>query len=158
MYLIFKLIHVLAVIIFVGNITIGILWKARADITRDPRVIQYAISTIIAADRIFTIPAIVFVLIGGFAAAAVGHINVLTTGWTLWGLALFIISGVCFGPVSRAQRALLQVTQAAVDGAPMDWTRYQQISAQWNTFGTVATIAPILAVIVMVLKPALPAF
>ncbi len=28
MYLILKLVHVLAVIVFVGNITVGVLWKA----------------------------------------------------------------------------------------------------------------------------------
>jgi uncharacterized membrane protein len=157
LYLVLKLVHVLAVIMFVGNITVGILWKSRADTTHDPRIIAQTVSTIMAADRIFTIPGAIFILIGGFGAAGVGHINFLTTGWTLWGLALFIIAGICFGPIARAQRALLVVAQAGANGGTMDWTRYQQTSSQWNVFGTIATIAPILAVIVMVLKPALPA-
>jgi uncharacterized membrane protein len=157
LYLILKLVHVLAVIIFVGNITVGILWKSRADSTRDPRIIAHTISTIMAGDRVFTIPAIIFILIAGFGAAGVAHINVLTTGWTLWGLGFLIIAGICFGPIARAQRALSEVALAGVKSGTMDWTRYEQLSARWNVFGTTATIAPILAVIVMVLKPALPA-
>jgi uncharacterized membrane protein len=157
LYLLLKLVHVLGAIMFVGNITVGILWKSRADSTHDPRIIAQTISTIMAADRVFTIPGAIFILIGGFGAAGVGHINVLTTGWMLWGLGLFIIAGVCFGPVARAQRALHAVAQAGVNSGTMDWARYQQISGQWNIFGTIATVAPILAVVVMVLKPVLPA-
>jgi uncharacterized membrane protein len=158
MYLVLKLIHVLAVIVFVGNVTVGILWKERGDRTRDPRIIAHTIAGIIAADRVFTIPAVIVLLLAGFATAGAGHINVLTTGWTLWGLVLFIIAGIAFGPVARAQRAMYATAQAAVQGGSMDWPRYEQLDKRWSVFGVIATIAPILAVVVMVLKPALPAF
>ncbi len=158
MYLIFKLIHVLAVIAFLGNITVGIFWKRYADRTRNPQVIAHTIAGIIQADHIFTIPAIIVLLIGGFGAAGVAHINPLTTGWVLWGLGLFIIAGICFGPITRTQRALRDLAQAGAQSGSMDWTRYEQLSNRWSVFGTIATVAPILAVVVMVLKPALPAF
>jgi uncharacterized membrane protein len=157
MYLILKLIHVLAVIVFVGNITVGILWKQRADATRDPRIIAYAVSGIISADRVFTIPAIVVLLLGGFGAAAIGHINPLTTGWVLWGLCLFIIAGICFGPISRTQRKMLALAEAGVASGSMDWPAYERYDRSWSILGGIATLAPILAVAVMVLKPALPA-
>jgi uncharacterized membrane protein len=38
-YLVWKLLHVLGVILFVGNITTGILWKVHADRTRIPALI-----------------------------------------------------------------------------------------------------------------------
>lgn len=155
MYLAFKLVHVLAVIIFLGNITIGIFWKAYADRTRDPRIVAHTLAGIIRADRIFTIPAIIVLVIGGLGAAGIGHLSILGTGWILWGLTLFIISGICFGPISRSQRELLAVAQAGSQGN-MDWASYERISARWNVFGTIATLAAVFAVAVMVLKPPLP--
>jgi len=158
MYLVLKLIHVLAVIVFVGNITVGIFWKLYADRTRNPQIIAHTVDGIIRADRIFTIPAIIVLLIGGFGAAATAQLNPLTTGWILWGLGFFIVAGICFGPLSRTQRTLRDLAQQAAQSGTMDWARYEQLSNRWRLFGSIATIAPILAVVVMVLKPALPAF
>jgi uncharacterized membrane protein len=158
LYLILKLVHVLAVIVFLGNIIVGAFWKAQADRTRDPRVIAHTLSGIILADRIFTIPAVIVLFLAGFATAGIGHINVFTTGWTLWGLGLFIIAGICFGPVSRAQRALRDLTAAAASGGSLDWEQYERVSRTWNVFGTIATIVPLIAVAIMIIKPVLPAF
>jgi uncharacterized membrane protein len=158
MYLVLKFVHVIAVIVFVGNISVGVFWKTIADKTKDPRIIAYTIAGIIGADRVFTIPAIFLILIGGFGAASIGQYPILGTGWILWGLILFVIAGIGFGPVSRSQRQLRDIADAGVTSGTMDWTRYEQISAVWNLWGTIALIAPIIAVALMVLKPALPAF
>jgi len=40
----------------------------------------------------------------------------------------------------------------------MDWDRYEALSRRWNVFGLIALVAPLFAVALMVLKPALPAF
>jgi uncharacterized membrane protein len=157
MYLVLKLIHVAAVIVFVGNITVGVFWKDIADRTKDPRIIAHTVQGIIRADRIFTIPAIIVLLIGGFGATGIGHIPILSTGWILWGLILFIIAGIAFGPLSRTQRLLLAEARTGISGT-MDWSRYDALSKRWNILGTIALITPILAVAIMVLKPMLPAF
>lgn len=153
-----KLVHVLGVIAFVGNIVVGIFWKNIADRTHDPRVIAHTISGIIVADRIFTFPGILLILIGGFGAAAIARYSIWGTGWVLWGLGLFVIAGICFGPVQQAQRAMLRLTQEAQDAKRLDWQAYARLTTRWNAFGTIATVAPLLAVVVMVLKPHLPAF
>ncbi len=158
MYLALKLVHVAAVIVFVGNITVGIFWKAIADRTRDPRIIAHTMEGIIQADRVFTIPAIIVLLIGGFGAAGVGNIPILSTGWILWGLGLFSIAGIAFGPLSRTQRMLAAEARSGTSGGNMDWTRYEALSNRWNILGLIALVTPILAVVLMVLKPMLPAF
>ncbi len=157
MYLVLKLVHIVAVIAFLGNITIGVFWKQFADRTRDPRIIAHTMQGIIGADRIFTIPAIIVLVIAGVGTAQIGHIPILATGWILWSLVLFIISGLAFGPIARAQRQLRDIAAAAVAGAPLDWTRYESISKSWAGWGMLATVAPLVAVAFMVLKPALPA-
>lgn len=156
-YLALKTIHVLAVVIFLGNITVGAFWKAYADRTGKPAVMAHTIEGIIRADRIFTIPAVIVLLLAGFAAAGVGRYPILQTGWILWGLGLFVISGVAFGPIARAQRALLAIAGTGLQTTEQQ-AAYEALSRRWNVYGTIATIAPLAALVIMVIKPNLPAF
>lgn len=64
-YLLLKLIHVIAVILFLGNIITGLFWKFHADGTRDPKVIAHAFEGIIRADRWFTIPDVIAIVAAG---------------------------------------------------------------------------------------------
>ena len=53
-YAAFKLIHLLGVVVFLGNVIVTALWKTLADRTREPRVIAYAqrlVMLIVAACR-----------------------------------------------------------------------------------------------------------
>ncbi|HXW77736.1 MAG TPA: DUF2269 family protein [Candidatus Eremiobacteraceae bacterium] len=157
-YLLFKLLHIAGAIAFVGNIVIGIFWKLNADRTRDPAIIANATAGINRADLIFTFPGIFALLIGGFGAAGVAHISIIHTGWILWGLGLFLVSGIAFGPTRRAQREMQTIAEAGAKSGTMDWAAYDAATARWNVAGMIATITPLLALVVMVLKPALPAF
>lgn len=152
MYLAFKLIHVIAVIVFLGNITVGVFWKAWADRTNNASIIAHTMEGIIKADRIFTIPGVILVVIGGLGAAFAANLPILRTGWILWGIVLFVLSGIAFGPLSRSQRQLLALAKSG------DLTGYRTASNQWNLFGTIALVLPFLAAAIMILKPLLPAF
>ena len=155
MYLVLKLIHVVAIIAFLGNISTGLYWKAIADRTRDVHVITHTLAGIIRSDRWFTIPSIVVIVLSGVATALVGHIPVLGTGWILWSIVLFAASGAAFGPVARAQRDMLDLAREAAAGE-LDWGRYRELTRKWELWGTIALGMPLLAVVLMVLKPALP--
>ena len=151
MFAFFKLLHVIAVIAFLGNITVGVFWKAYADSTKDLKIMAYTMAGIIRADRIFTIPGVILIVIGGVIAALAAGYSILGTGWILWGIGLFIISGIAFAPLSRAQRAL---HAAAVKG---DAAAYEAASGGWNLYGTIALLTPFNAAAIMIIKPALPA-
>jgi uncharacterized membrane protein len=156
MFLIAKLIHVLAVIVFVGNITIGLFWKRFADATKDPGIIAHTIAGIIRADKLFTIPAIFVIILGGGAAAMAEGYPILGTGWILWGIIFFVIAGIAFGPVSRAQRQMLESARRGVASGKIDWTEYHSLSRKRDLWGMIALVAPLIAVALMVLKPDLP--
>jgi uncharacterized membrane protein len=158
MILWFKLIHIVAVIVFLGNITLGIFWKAIADKSGDPRIISHTLRGIILADRWFTIPAIFVLVAGGVATALAEQIPILATGWILWAIILFVISGLAFAPVAQLQRRLEAVASDGERSGKLDSARYDRISAQWNVWGMIALLAPVGAVALMVLKPVLPAF
>ena len=94
MYLVFKLVHIIAVVLFLGNIITGLFWKRHADRSNDPRIMANAMAGIIRSDRWFTIPGVVAILVGGFGTAIVGQIPILRTGWIFWAIILFTISGL----------------------------------------------------------------
>ena len=153
MYLASKLLHVFAVVLFLGNITIGVFWKLFGDRTRDPRIIAHTMAGIIESDRLFTNPGAILILVGGLTAAIVGHYPILHTPWIAWSIGLFALAGAAFGiRLIPLQRQLLTVARAGVDG-PMDWDRYDKLSSQWKLWGMVALLAPLLAMVLMVLKP-----
>lgn len=152
MYLIWKLIHLIGVVLFLGNITVGVFWKRYADMTGNMALMAHTIDAIIEADRIFTIPGIVILLIGGIATALVGHYPILSTGWILWAIILFILAGVAFAPLSRTQR------QLAVAAHTGNLDEYDRLSKGWTLWGSIALVLPIVAFAIMILKPALPAF
>ena len=155
-YLLLKLIHVVAVILFLGNIITGLFWKFHADGTRDPKVIAHAFEGIIRADRWFTIPGVITIVLAGVGAAIQGRIPILGTGWIFWSIVLFIISGIAFSvKVAPLQRRIVRMARAGIDSGQMDWNLYHTLSRSWEFWGLVAVLTPVGAVILMVLKPAL---
>jgi|SRR5437867_3911029 len=155
LYLGFKLLHVLAVALFLGNITTGIFWKAHADRSRNPIIIGHMLEGIIQADRLFTMPPIIFILIGGFGAAIGGNYPILGTGWIFWSIVLFSISGFAFGnQVAPLQRKMLALVRRSGDA--LDWAAYRSLSRRWELWGAVALVTPAIAAGLMIMKPALP--
>jgi uncharacterized membrane protein len=153
MYIAFKIIHVLAVVIFVGNLITGILWKLSADQTRNPVIIHHTVAGLIRADRWFTIPGVVLILIGGFGAAVVGGLPFVRTHWILAGIILFSISGASYmARVVPLQRRMLAVAKAGVESGTLDWNQYGALSRSWNVWGTIALLTPLLALVAMVSK------
>ena len=156
-YLALKLFHIGAVVLFLGNIITGLFWKAHADRTRDPRLIAHTLDGIIRSDRWFTLPGVAAIIAGGFGAAIVGGIPLLHTGWVLWSIVLFSLSGLAFSfRVAPLQRALATLARAQDGSATFDWVRYHALSRQWEAWGLFALLTPALAAALMVLKPALP--
>jgi uncharacterized membrane protein len=155
MYLWLKLIHLLAVVAFVGNIVTGVFWHKHALRTRDPRLIAHAMDGVIRSDRLFTMPGVLVIIASGVFAAMQGGFPILRTGWILWALVLFAIAGAVFmGKLGPLQRRMRDFAQAAAGGA-FDLAAYERLSKQWDFWGAVATLAPLGALALMVLKPAL---
>ncbi len=147
-YLVFKLIHIFAVILFLGNIIIDVFWKNHGDRSKDPGIMAHTLRGIIRADRFFTMPAVAFLILAGFGGMGIGYIP-FETGWILWGLIMIVISAAAFmAKVVPAQKKLLKIAETD----PFDQQLYDAVSKEWNLWGSIATIAPIIAVVLMVLK------
>ncbi len=151
-YLIFKTLHILFAIIFLGNIISAIFWKLHSDKSGDPKIIANTLRGIIKADKIFTMPGVIGVLVFGFANQGIGGIPI-DSAWILWSIVLYVVSGAAFMiKVSPLQKKMLILAEAGTTGN-FDAAAYRNYSLDWNIWGIVATVTPLVAVILMVFKP-----
>jgi len=156
MYLLLKALHLLAVVMFLGNVTTGLFWKAHADRTRDPRIIAHALDGIIRSDRLFTLPGAALIVLAGFAAAELGGWPVFGTGWIWWSLTLFGVSGVLFAvAVAPLQTRMRDLARSSETHADLERGGYRRLSIAWEVWGALALLTPLAAFVLMILKPTL---
>src|SRR5262245_9717466 len=153
MYLVLKLLHVGAVVMFLGNITTGLFWHRHAARTRDPGLLFHTMDGILRSDRWFTNPAAVTIAITGVLTAIVGHLPILRTRWIAGGLALFIVSGIVFvARVTPLQKQLRALAHAGL-ASDFDPARYEALARRWELWGALALLLPLAAFVLMILKP-----
>ena len=154
MYLLLKTIHILSVVLFLGNIMTGLFWKAQADATRDPRLQAHALRGVIRSDAYFTIPAVFLIIISGVWLASEAGLPLLGTRWIAWSLIAFGLSGALFGIfLAPLQRKLMNEAIAATPETEWPSAAYRRMSRTWEIVGIIAILLPLGALALMVFKP-----
>jgi uncharacterized membrane protein len=152
-YSYFKLLHLLAVMLFFGNIVTGLFWMRFAVKTKDVKIINHTIKGIIKSDAYFTIPGVILITLGGFLSAIYGHYPILHTGWILWSLILFTISGFAFSiKVAPLQKQISKFLNNKGLLTTEEWVVFRKLYLSWDIWGLIAIITPLGAFIMMVLK------
>ena len=148
-----KLIHIFAVMIFLGNIITGLFWMHIAVKTKELKIINFTMKGIRDADRYFTIPGVIVITAGGFLAAILGHHPILHTGWILWSIVMFSISGLAFAfKVAPLQTKIYRLTLNKESSTDFDWKNFKKIYVEWDIWGLIALLTPLAAFIMMILK------
>jgi len=154
LYLVLKLVHVLAVVAFLGNITTGLFWHAHAARSRDPKLLAHTMEGIIRSDRLFTVPGVLIITAAGFALAIEGRFPILRTAWIFWAIVLFSLSGIVFGArVAPLQRRLRDLARSGASDGRFDEAAYRALARRWEIWGAVALLLPLAGLALMVLKP-----
>ena len=155
MYLVLKLLHVTAVVLFLGNIVTGLFWHSHAARTRDPKLLYHAMDGIIRSDRWFTLPGVITITLTGILAAVQAHLPILRTPWILGSIVLFSISGLLFAVrVAPLQKRLREVAHAGMVPGGFEYATYHRLARAWELWGAAALLLPLGAMALMVLKPA----
>jgi uncharacterized membrane protein len=153
MYIAFKFIHLLGVVLFLGNIIVTAVWKALADQTAEPRTIAYAQRLVTITDWIFTLGGIILVLIGGYGMVAFAGLDPLGPTWLLWGQVLFIASAVIWVLfLIPTQIAQARMARAFAQGGPIP-DSYWRLGRRWAIWGTIANLLSLATLYLMVFKP-----
>ena len=150
-YAVLKLFHVAGVIIFLGNIITSHFWMHQAMKSKDFNILRHSINGVLRSDRVFTIPAVFVIISAGILAAIYGNIRILRTGWVLWSIALFALSGVIYSTrLSVVLLKMLEITKHKND--EQEWNSMKDLYRQWNIWALIAIMMPFTALIMMVLK------
>ncbi|MFL9922979.1 DUF2269 family protein [Herbaspirillum lusitanum] len=149
-----KAIHLAGMLLFLGNIILTAFWKTLADRSSNLVLIRFGVRVANLADIFFTLPgAIMLAAAGHFMAPSYG--GLLHTGWMFWGLVLFIGAGALWLmvliPLQLAQARSLRSLRDG-DAIP---TRYRKLARAWAMAGMLATLLPLIAAVLMVIKPQL---
>ncbi|MFY9642280.1 MAG: DUF2269 domain-containing protein [Rhodomicrobium sp.] len=152
-YTAFKIVHMLGIVLFLGNIIVTGVWKVAADRTKNPQVIAFAQRLVTLTDWVFTVGGVILILIGGNGMAFVAGYGLTSTSWLVWGQALFAASGVIWLailiPVQIWQARIARRFENGTEIPPLYW----RLNRQWYIWGTLATVIPLANLYVMVAKP-----
>lgn len=149
-YLIMKIVHILAVIMFVGNITTAVFWKNYAEKRKDARLLAFTFDGIRKSDKIFTMPGVTILILFGIGGALHHGFNLITTGWILWSEILIIISGAAY--MAKVAPVQKKISALANNPEKFNWEEYNKLSKTWTIWVAVALITPLIAIILMTLK------
>jgi uncharacterized membrane protein len=149
-YDIFKLLHLLGVVLLVGNVTVTSIWKLYADATRDPVVVAFAQRLVTVTDWFFTFWGIVLLVVGGYGAAWAGGMDVLRDPWLVWSEALFALAGVVWlGMLVPIQVRQARLARGFAPGRVIP-PEYWRLGRLWIAGGLVATVPLVAATWVMI--------
>jgi uncharacterized membrane protein len=150
-----KLLHIFGAVIFVGNIIVTAVWMAMAEQSRQKATLHFASKVVNWADVFFTAPGVLLTLANGqiLATAAWGG---LSASWLALAFGLFILSGIVWvGFLVRYQNRLIQLSaEPAGAGEPLP-EAFFQVLHHWYAAGIVATVLPLISMVLMVFKPQL---
>ncbi|WP_137180396.1 DUF2269 family protein [Roseomonas sp. AR75] len=151
-YDVLLLLHVLGVVLLMGNVTVTSVWKLYADATRDPRIIAFGQRLVTITDWFFTFWGILLLIIGGYGAAWVAGLDPLREDWLVWSQAMFAVAGAIWlfalVPIQIRQARL---ARRFADGGPIP-PEFWRLAYWWIGLGLVATVPLVAATWLMLRK------
>lgn len=147
-----KLIHILGATVLLGTGlgTAFFMWTAHR--SGEPRAIAVTARHVVLADLIFTTPAVIVQPVTGvWMALALGY--PVLSGWILWSLILYAVTGACWLPVIWLQARAARLAREAVETGAALPPAYFRIMRAWFWLGWPAFAAVIAIVWLMVFKP-----
>lgn len=150
---IFKFLHVVGIILLLGNITVTAIWKVFADRTRDGGIVAFAQRMVTGTDFGVTVPGIVLTIVGGYGAMVAARYDFPGPGWLLWSQIWFVAAGVIWLGILvpiQIKQAKLARTLTGPDALTPE---YRTLARRWLFWGLIATVPLVAALYLMLAKP-----
>ncbi|NQT64203.1 MAG: DUF2269 family protein [Candidatus Marinimicrobia bacterium] len=147
-----KVLHILGVVLFLGNIIISSLWRLLAQRAEDKSVHKFSIKLIQRTDIIFSIPGVILIAVTGhMLATGLGGIG--AHSWIYHSYALLTVSALIWVaglmPIQRKQLRLIEESHTLKEAG----IRYKTLNRWWTILGTIAAVLPLIALYLMVVRP-----
>ncbi|NOT78485.1 MAG: DUF2269 domain-containing protein [Bacteriovoracaceae bacterium] len=148
-YLWHKWLHILGVLIFLGNIIITGIWMFAIEKSKNENFIKFAVIFVNWADVIFTGPGIILLFVNGILLSqSFGGLK--TEHWIQVAVGLFILSGLIWNIFLIPIQNKLAII--AEDQSPLNSDFFHYLK-KWYLWGVIATVIPLLTMVLMVVKP-----
>jgi uncharacterized membrane protein len=150
MFLLF--LHIVGVVLFLGNIVTAAFWKVKADVNKNPTIIHQTAKNVMLADYFFTIPGLILIIVSGNLMAVQAGYSMSEYNWFTLSMFLFLITGLIWGIILiPIQRKMIKFSAESVElGKVTD--SYRRASMYWAIFGIIATLIPVGILYVMITK------
>ncbi len=151
-YFIAKYLHVLGAIVILGTGGGIAFFMLMAHLSRDPAYIARTAATVVIADMLFTLMAVLLQPVtGGFLMAL--SATSLGERWLLTSLGLYVVAGLFWIPVIFMQVEMRDLARKAVaQQAPLP-PRYFALFRRWFVFGIPGFGSVMLILWLMIAKP-----
>ncbi len=150
---IYKFLHIVGIVLLLGNITVTAVWKVFADRTRDGDITAFGQRMVTGTDFGLTIPGIVLTIVGGYGAMFEARYDFPGPDWLVWSQLCFFAAGLIWLGVLvpiQIRQARMARTMTGPDALTPE---YRTLSRRWLIWGLIATVPVMAALYLMIAKP-----
>lgn len=154
-FLIWKFLHITAVIVFLGNIATGFYWQYHGEAQGNVKALLATFEGLHRSDQWITNPCIVLIIISGLGMGYSVGFELLFQNWLYLAYLLMAVAGLAYVlkliPLHEEMIALLKREKFEAD----EWQQYRLMKRRWKRWAGTATILPFLVFGLMYFKPVL---
>lgn len=144
-----EVLYCLAIILFIGNMLLGLFWKIRADHSGDAKIISHTFKSIFFSDRIFTLPTIIVIIILNFFVNTDKTLPIVSLNISVWIPVLFLFAILIFiVKVNPIRQKLFLLAYSHTPATEFDNELYKKLSKQWAFWGILESF-PVMSVLVL---------
>jgi uncharacterized membrane protein len=151
-YFLVKYLHVLGAIVILGTGSGIAFFMLMAHKSRDPAYIARTAATVVIADMLFTLTAVILQPITG-AVLMVLSATSLGERWLLTSLVLYAVAGLFWIPVIFMQIEMRNLARKAVAQSEVLPSRYFALFRRWFAFGIPGFGSVMIILWLMIAKP-----
>jgi uncharacterized membrane protein len=142
-----KVLFTVAVTTFVGDIILMLIWKLRAERTRDPKTLLFANQTVIFTDNLLLGPFAMLTAISANLLAPRLGINIYATPSLSIAMGMFILSGMVWGVILVPTQKKQLKTCLEADGKKALPEAYFELAKRWTIWGYIAAALVVASLI-----------
>ncbi len=142
-----KILHLIGVVLFMGNMIVGPVWFLFAYYSKDRTLLKFAVRLLYLTDLYLTLPGIILTVINGlFLASAFGGTQ--HQPWLFYSILLMILMWAFSFPLIFLQEKMHQTILNDSENE----SKLNRLLMQWGYLGTLVSIPPTIIFYLMVVK------
>lgn len=141
-----KILHILGVILFMGNMIVGPVWFLFAYYSKDLHLLKFANRLMQITDLYLTIPGVFLTVLNGLFLASI-YGGTMNQPWLFYTIILLLIMWVLSIPLIYLQEKMYSLIEIDPENKDLN-----NLLMKWGILGTIVMIPPSIIFYLMVVK------